>query len=197
MTSSARQWINTRSGVAFRPLDARAEDVKTSDIAFALSNLCRYAGHVEFYSVAEHSVIVSRIVTALGGSLLDRRAALMHDATEAYLVDLPRPIKHAPELAPYRAAEARLGAVIAARYGLKTLEPPIVQQVDGEMITLESERLIVNMHPDWTFRVPAGPVSREAFRDFTSMYTLGCSPELARRLFLAEFERLFAGSGIE
>ena len=204
--ANAKSWINTRTGVKFYPLDAKPEDVRIDDIAFALSNLCRYAGHVDFYSVAEHSVIVARIVDGLGGSLLERRAALLHDATEAYLVDLPRPIKHAPELEPYREAEARLGAVIAQRFGLETIEPPIVRRVDSEMIALEAACLVRNKHADWRMLAEPSETAREVFRRHMKQHghrtrgevvhfdTIGLPPAEARALFVDEFERLFVNA---
>src|SRR6185503_5589264 len=60
-----------------------------------LANLSRFGGHTRaFYSVAQHSVIVSQLVEERGGDAEDAFAALMHDATEAYLGDMPHPIKH-------------------------------------------------------------------------------------------------------
>lgn len=88
--SQDNSWIQTFSGRQFFPLEPRVEDVCIEDIAHGLSNLCRYAGHCEcFYSVAQHCLLVSRVVPrehALRG--------LLHDASEAYLIDVPRPIKH-------------------------------------------------------------------------------------------------------
>ena len=89
MSERVGDWIQTMSGVIFYPLDPRPEEIRIEDIAHALSHQCRFAGHCrEFYSVAEHSVRVSRELPQefmLWG--------LLHDASEAYLVDLPRPIK--------------------------------------------------------------------------------------------------------
>ncbi len=190
MTAS-KSWINTRAGVRFEPLDAKPEDVRLDDIAFALSNLCRYGGHVEFYSVAEHSVIVSRIVEALGGSIEEQRAALLHDATEAYLVDLPRPIKHHPAFAFYREAEAALAVVIAKRFGLETLEPAIVKTVDNEMIALEAELLVKNKNPAWTMPAEPSVIARRTFEAFVvANIALGQAPGFARTRFLNRCDEL-------
>lgn len=79
----------TFTGRNFWPMDPRADEVCIKDIAHALSLQCRFAGHCrEFYSVADHSVRVSYVVPphlAMAG--------LLHDASEAYLVDVPRPVK--------------------------------------------------------------------------------------------------------
>src|SRR4051812_6540197 len=85
-------WMQTISGKAFFPLDPRPADVDIQDIAHALAFQCRFGGHVkEFYSVAEHSVRVSLICAHE-----DAKWGLLHDATEAYLSDIVRPVKRDP-----------------------------------------------------------------------------------------------------
>ncbi|MBY0513267.1 MAG: hypothetical protein K2P78_05075 [Gemmataceae bacterium] len=82
-------WIQTATGHKFWPLDPRPGDVDVRDVAHALSNLCRFTGHArEFYSVAQHSVLASRIVPPASAL-----AALLHDAAEAYMGDVARPWK--------------------------------------------------------------------------------------------------------
>lgn len=135
-------WMQTYTGRAFYPYDMRAEDFCIEDIAHALSLLCRYGGHCrKFYSVAEHSLIVSRMVPrnmALMG--------LMHDATEAYLVDMPRPIKVG--FPQYKDMEAKIWTLIAERFGLPLELPEEVHRADGDMLWHEMTALL---HP-----VPAG-----------------------------------------
>ncbi|HWK30224.1 MAG TPA: hypothetical protein VNS09_26890 [Solirubrobacter sp.] len=113
-------FIQTLSGRRVNPLDARPEDIDIADVAGALANLCRFGGHSRaFYSVAQHSVIVCDQLEALGATRDELRAALLHDAAEAYLGDLPHPIKHRSELgAAFKAAETQLEAVIAERFAL-------------------------------------------------------------------------------
>src|SRR5258708_302056 len=82
-------WMQTYTGRAYWPADPRAEDVCIEDIAHALSLLCRYTGHCKrFYSVAEHSILISQVVPPEYAFF-----GLMHDAQEAYINDLARPIK--------------------------------------------------------------------------------------------------------
>lgn len=89
-------WIATYTGHKYYPLNPRPEDVCIEDIAHALSNVCRYGGHTsKFYSVAEHSVLVTRAVMEMDpGNKIHALQALLHDAAEAYLCDVPAPVKH-------------------------------------------------------------------------------------------------------
>lgn len=93
-------WITTYTGRRFYPLAPRPQDVCLEDIAHALSMKCRWTGHVRtFYSVAEHSVRVARLLNDQGFDARVQLAGLLHDATEAYLPDVASPIKGAVILA--------------------------------------------------------------------------------------------------
>ncbi len=83
-------WMQTYTGKRFNLLNPKASDIDIVDIAHALSRICRFTGHCEHYSVAQHSVIVSQHVA--GGNAL---AGLMHDAHEAYVGDVSSPMKRA------------------------------------------------------------------------------------------------------
>ena len=133
--------IQTFSGRMFSPLEPVAEDVEIEDIAHALSNQCRFGGHCRvFYSVAQHSCVVADVVAALGEGPEAQLWALLHDASEAYLLDLPHPIKHRTELGEaYRAIEAPLQAAICDRFGLPVESPAAVKEADRAV--LASERL--------------------------------------------------------
>ena len=113
-------FIQTLSGRRVNPLHAAPEDIDPVDIANALANLCRFGGHSRgFYSVAQHSVIVCDLLEEQGATADELMAALLHDAAEAYLGDLPHPIKHRSELgAVFRVAEKQLEAVINERFSL-------------------------------------------------------------------------------
>ena len=105
-------WIQTYTGKCFTPLDPKPEDICAEDIAHHLSNLCRFSGAVnDFYSVAEHSVRCfwyAREVLSPGPPSPLHLAVLLHDAAEAYIIDLPRPIKMHEDLRLYREAEERI-----------------------------------------------------------------------------------------
>jgi hypothetical protein len=94
-TGRRGDWVCTESGGGFFPFDPRPDEVHVTDIAQALSNQCRYGGAVRrFYSVGEHAILVS---IALERAYPDRPelalCGLHHDDDEAYLVDIPKPVK--------------------------------------------------------------------------------------------------------
>jgi 5'-deoxynucleotidase YfbR-like HD superfamily hydrolase len=115
-------YLQTVSGRWVNPFDPDPAQLDAGDIARALANQCRFGGHCRvFYSVAQHSVIVSRLVEERGGDVEEVFAALMHDATEAYLGDMPHPLKHRSPLgAAFREAEAHLEQAIRERFGLRS-----------------------------------------------------------------------------
>lgn len=128
-------WISTYSGKVFDVFRPDPEQIDIIDIAVALSRMPRFAGHTtEFYSVAQHSIHVAELC---GPSV--KLAALLHDASEAYLVDLPRPIKHAmPE---YIAIEALVMRAIADKFGFDFPLSPCVKEADNVMLETEHRDL--------------------------------------------------------
>jgi len=145
MIASNSTKIHTRTGV-IDPFNARESDIVIEDIAHALANTCRFGGATStFYSVAEHSI---RVAERVSPNL--RLCALLHDAAEAYLGDIPTPIKQCMQFRradsegvtteSYAAAENRLLAVIFARLhvGYKWI-PSEVHEAD-KIARLEEER---------------------------------------------------------
>lgn len=130
--------FNTISGRALRPAQPRVEDFAIDDIAHGLSNICRFAGQVHtFYSVAQHSVLVSHAMPqplALWG--------LLHDASEAYISDVPAPVKVLDALAGYRAIEALLQRTIYQAFGLSGDEPAELRAADLALRILEARELL-------------------------------------------------------
>jgi len=160
------------SGRPFWPLDPRPEEIEIGDIAHSLSMQCRYLGHCHrFYSVAEHCVHLARYVSAP-----NRLWALLHDASEAYLVDVPRPVK--PFLVGYREAEAKMMETVRVRFGLVGPMPREVEIADWRIIGDERANLSESVLP-WTS--PPEPLGIEL--QFWS-------PPLAESEFLAAFEEL-------
>lgn len=137
--------IITASGRSFWPLNPRVEDVNIRDIAHGLSNMCRFNGHVRgFYSVAQHSVLVSRIVPpqyALWG--------LLHDATEAYLPDVTRPIKS--HIEGFCDIEYRLMNCIAVAFELLGPMPSEVKEADIRLLVTEQRDLCRSHSPSFDY----------------------------------------------
>lgn len=120
------------------PLDASPSEIDPGDIARSLANICRFGGHSRaFYSVAQHSTIVCDLLEQRGATADELMAALLHDAAEAYLGDLPHPLKHRSELgAMFREAEGRLESVIAQRFGLPDASSRI-KPLDRSLLAVE------------------------------------------------------------
>jgi hypothetical protein len=144
-------WIQTFTGRKFYPLAPQVEDVDLRDIAHALGMLCRFGGHTHrFYSVAEHSYFMSRNMLSMDLA----RKALMHDAAEAYLVDVPRPLKR--QLGSlYRDAENAILRVIFERVGLEPWSddeplPPEVRELDARMLLTERAEFMPNTVHGWS-----------------------------------------------
>ena len=131
-------YLQTVSGRWVNPFDPDPEQLDPGDIARALANQCRFGGHSRaFYSVAQHSVIVSRLVEERGGDAEDVFAALMHDASEAYLGDMPHPLKHRSPLgAAFKEAEQHLEDAIRARFGIRA-DVPEIKRADRALLATE------------------------------------------------------------
>jgi 5'-deoxynucleotidase YfbR-like HD superfamily hydrolase len=148
-------WFTTYTGLAFYPLDPDPCAVSIEDIAHHLALQCRFTGAVRsFYSVAEHSYRLSMIVPAE-----DALWGLLHDAAEAYLVDVPRPLKRHSELGePYKAIERQVMHAICLRFGLPLEEPASVKAADLQMLVTEKRDLLARCEREWTDPAP-GTVS--------------------------------------
>lgn len=171
-------WIQTFTGRAVYPMDLRPEDIDIHDIAHALSMQCRYAGHcLWFYSVAEHSVLVARAIMAEGYAPIVAMAGLLHDATEAYLTDVPRPVK--PFLVGYKEAEDRAWRAIAERYGLSPEGLPIAVKEADNRILFDEKAQNMGPGPEWSFSLDPLGVELKFW-----------TPGQAESEFLAEFDHL-------
>jgi hypothetical protein len=139
MSDRVGGWIETYTGRQFWPLDPRVEDIDIEDIAHALAMKCRYGGHTKwFYSVAQHSVLVAENVAPE-----NRLAALLHDASEAYLADVPRPVK--PYLEGYGKIEAAIDTVIAEKFGVVFPWAEEIKTVDHRILADERAALMAPM----------------------------------------------------
>lgn len=135
-------YITTVSGLQFRSLSPSGQFDRT-DISHALSMICRYLGHVrEFYSVAEHSVLVSILAEQRGEPLVVRQCALLHDAHEAYCGDFPSPFKR--DLPEHEEWERRIQRAVRDFLGLPTEEWiwRRVKTYDTEALHVEAHALL-------------------------------------------------------
>jgi 5'-deoxynucleotidase YfbR-like HD superfamily hydrolase len=149
------------------------------DIAHSLSHLCRFTGHTkEFYSVAQHSVLVSDHQTTLA----EKRAGLLHDATEAYLNDLASPLKKYLSGCGYSDLEDKFHHVINDKYNINDGMTPNIKKVDLQALFTEKRDVLNYPESDWgwgddilRFEEPIIPLQ----------------PREAKALFLQRFKELF------
>lgn len=136
-------WILTRSRKHFDYVNPQAATISMIDITSGLANECRYAGQCSsFYSVAQHSVLASYLVSE--ACALE---ALMHDAAEAYCKDIPRPMK---ELLPdYKRIERRVDLAIRVRYQLPPECSEEVKHADLVMLATERRDLLPADDTPW------------------------------------------------
>ena len=174
-----RPYFRTYTDRVIHPLDPSPGEISIFDVAHSLSQICRFLGHTwEFYSVAQHSVHVSGLVPRE-----DALWGLLHDASEAYLCDLPAPIKHDPEMRAYQIFEDRLMLTICERYGLPPEMPQSVKIADKVLLATEFRDVTTVDDLDW--------IKSECGVEPTANYHIvGWSPIVAEVRFMARFEDL-------
>lgn len=156
--------LTTYTGRKIDPLNVKAGQLDIRDIAHALSMICRFGGHArQFYSVAEHSIRVSCLVPQEHAL-----AALLHDAAEAYLGDVPRPLKG--RFASFTQAEQKILAQVAGCFGFDFPLHACVHGADNSMLAAEMQELM---------------------EGGTNPAEISClPPHLAEKAFLARFSSL-------
>ena len=168
--------ISTWDGQFFDYNNPEKYDYDIETIAHSLSNLCRYGGHSNrFYSVAEHSILVSEVVPpelALCG--------LLHDASEAFVGDMPSPLKAMCK--SYRTIEERVQKSIADKFGLPYPFPHEVHVADKMLYKAEREQIAPVQDNIWYTDIPAADV-----------YIRGYVPNKAAKLFMDRYEELVDG----
>jgi uncharacterized protein len=166
--------IMLRSGALFDFLDPWSSSFTIEDIAHGLSNICRYAGQCrKFYSVAEHSIYVSHVAQEF------EYPALMHDAAEAFLGDITRPLK---QLVPeFKRIEAEVERVIFSRFGIEWPVPPEVKSADLKVLAAEQAQIMPLGTDQWARTSNIIPAD---------ILVENWCPELAKRKFLERFESI-------
>lgn len=172
--------IQTYTGKPFNPLAGENEDcgpIELIDIAHALSYLCRFNGHTKrFYSVGEHSLYVSSLLEHHEPAI--QAWGLLHDAAEAYLGDMVRPIKQ--RMPEFKAIENRLLQRIAKRFDLAWPIPNVVFDADDIMLATEFRDL---MHSP-----PQTPLRMQPFPAVIPHH-IGL-PDVIRELFMTQAAKL-------
>ena len=163
-------YIQTFTGKYFYVEDPQEDEICIADIAHALSMQCRYNGHCpRFYSVAEHSVLLARMVPKDM-----KRWALLHDASETYVPDVPRPFKK--YLAGFKEIENKIMVVVAKKYNLKGNMPDLVHHLDTNIVGEEATQLW-REPPDWA--VHYEPINMPTIQAW--------EPDRAKDEFIKEF----------
>ncbi|MFV8867556.1 HD family hydrolase [Serratia fonticola] len=169
-------WIQTFTGKHFNYANPTVDSICIEDIAQALSHECRFAGHLpEFYSVAQHCVLVSQIVP-----IEFALEALLHDAHEAYCKDIPSPLK---QLIPdYRGIENSIDFVIRHKFGLPPTHSQAVKHADLVLLATERRDLDIDDAEPWPMLAGIAP----------SDVILVCpvNPLQARTMFMQRFLQL-------
>ena len=168
-------WLQTYTGKQFYPFSPTVDSIDIIDIAHALAMTCRFGGHCKvFYSVAQHSVLVAEKAPP---HLALR--ALMHDAPEAYVGDLVRPIKKHPEMAAFEWVEQTVERAICARFDLPfPIMDATIKRLDNRILLDEREQVMTATDHDWQVDGEPLGVTIEPW-----------APEIARWKFLDAFER--------
>lgn len=169
--------IQTSEGAFFDFLKPSEYTPTIFEVGYALSNLCRFTGHVgQFYSVAQHSVLVSRIVPP-------RLAyeGLMHDCAEAFIGDMSAPLKRL--LPQYKEIERRVEMAIFPRLGLTYPSPIEVKRADLVALATEQRDLFVKQR-QWSELSGIEPVAERI---------QPLPPKLAYRLFMERYSELRKG----
>lgn len=171
-------YIETYSGLRVHFNDINEKVITIYDIAHSLSQICRFTGHTkEFYSVAQHSVLVADAQITLA----EKRAGLLHDASEAYVNDLPSPLKACTDLGDYKNLENRFHAIINEKYQINDGMTPNIKKAD--LVALFTEkRDVLNKSSDWGWGENIEP-----FKDTI----IPLPPKEAKELFLKRFIELF------
>lgn len=180
-SSISAPWIYTYTGQKVNLYDPDPDTIKLTDIAHGLSNICRWGGQASmFYSVAQHSVMVSKMCKTYP------MLGLFHDASEAYLGDICRPLKRSPSFNHFRELEQNLLSVIQLKFCGTNIEVAEVKEADEQALVMEAEQLMgrsFRHHDEWLCDY-GGDVDQTPLRYLP--------PEYARQAFFLRYYRLSA-----
>lgn len=151
----ANGWIQLYNSEYFDFDNPRYDNISIETIGHSLAHQCRYNGHSNgFYSVAEHSVLVSaRVFELSGGDDYCALYGLLHDASEALLTDIPRPMKREKWMSAYREWEEEVQYALTNRFmvgrGDFSAAEKFTKQADLEMLATEKEQILSEPPLEW------------------------------------------------
>lgn len=175
-------YIQTYTGKRFYPFQPDKHAIALEDVAQGLSNTCRFGGQIKtFYSVAQHSCIVAHIMKKRDLPKKFQLYGLLHDASEAYLCDLPTPVKFG--LLAYKDLEHNVQNIILQHFGLDSMDPEVekaVKHADLTALATEAKKFYGNV-TDWKSiaEIPAGEFTIDPM-----------VPADAKAAFLSKFREL-------
>jgi 5'-deoxynucleotidase YfbR-like HD superfamily hydrolase len=136
-------WSQVFTGKQFWTLDPKEEEIDIRDIAHSLALQCRFNGHCEkFYSIAQHSILVSKIV-----SKEQALAGLLHDASEAYTGDIVRPLKKF--IINFKEIELKIEKIIFEKFGIKEVNHSEIKKADNIALVTEMRDLMKESPEKW------------------------------------------------
>lgn len=184
MNQPIGEWLLTHSGIQYQLQNPHPGQVRISDIAHSLSHVCRWGGHTKhLYSVAQHSVLISHLFRDKDIAL----QALLHDATEAYLGDIPRPLKRLLGKV-YSDLEEAHNRAIMDKFSLPHELHPSIKEVDNQ-ITVDERGVL--------FACPVSEMDHEFKRGVpNAAFDMShWRPEQAKHLFVQRYLDLTMPSG--
>lgn len=187
MSEAIQLWdgIELLSGARMDYLHPENSDATIEDIGHALSNVCRFSGHLpRFYSVAQHAVNASKVVEAMGQTREEQFTALMHDTAEAFTNDLPTPLKTAFPI--FKELEVKIESAMADRFGFTFPLSSTVKMADTIMLGLEKEHVKKNLSR-WAILDGINYNTWKPYVDLSRM-----APDRAYEQFMERYERLRA-----
>lgn len=146
-----KPWLLTYSGGKYFLTEPRPQDVHIVDIAHALALTNRFGGHTQVpYSVGQHSLYVVRMLQLMTKDPIVHLHGLLHDASEAFLGDVVRPLKHA--MPQYLALEAKTQALILRKLGIPKLNDEEPVKIADNRVLLAERKAIIKLCPHkWAY----------------------------------------------
>lgn len=170
--------IQTHTGTIFYPLDPRIEDIELEDVAHGLSHKARFTGHTRrLYVTAEHSVRVSLHLGACGRSLMEQFVGLHHDDTDAYLPDVPTPLKILPEFKWFRDLEHHLQDMCFTKFGCRIDDYSVIKNSDIVLLLTEKRDLMPTKNGNWKHKYTQEPIPEPYFIE-------PWEPTVAKKIYL-------------